>query len=56
MFEFSVTKDMKQKDNNNDKRRIPTYLLAYLLTLIVNKLRINVEHGRVLGTLNIIKH
>ena len=54
MFEFSVSKYMKKK--KNDKRRIPTYLLAYLLTLIVNKLRINVEQGRVLGTLNIIKH
>ena len=56
MFEFSVTKDMKQKDNNNDKRRIPTYLLAYLLTLIVNELTLSVEHGTVVTTLNITKH
>ena len=51
MFEFSVSKDMKRKNNNN-KRRIPTYLLANLLTLIVNKLKISVEQGRVVTTLN----
>ncbi len=28
MLEFSVSKDMKQK-NNNDKRRIRGYLLAF---------------------------
>ena len=55
MFEFSVSKDMKNK-NNNDKRRIPTHLLAYLLTLIVKELKISVEQGRVVTTLNIIKH
>jgi hypothetical protein len=32
MFEFSVSKDMLI-DNNIDKRRIPTYLLPYLLVL-----------------------
>ena len=53
MFEFSVSKDMKKKI---DKRRIPTYLLAYLLTLIVKELKISVEQGRVVTTLNIIKH
>ena len=46
MFEVSVSKDMKKK-YNNDKRRIPTYLLVYLLTLIVKELNINVEQGRV---------
>ena len=54
MFDFSVNKDIKK--NNNDKKRIPTYLLAYLLTLIVKKLKINVEQGGVVTTLNIIKH
>ena len=54
MFEFSVSKDMKK--NNDDKRRIPTYLLAYLLTLVANKLKISVEKGRVVTTLNIINH
>ena len=46
MFEVSVSKDMKKK-YNNDKRRIPTYLLVYLLTLIVKELNISVEQGRV---------
>ena len=40
--EFSVSKDIKYQ-NMNDKRRIPTHLLAYLLTLIVKELRISVE-------------
>ena len=50
MFEFSV------KKIHNDKRRVPTYLLAYLLTLSVKILKISVEQGRVVTTLNIIKH
>jgi hypothetical protein len=41
MFEFSVSEDMKKI--NNDTRIIPTYLLAYLLTLIVKNLKISVE-------------
>ena len=44
MFEFSVNKNMIK---NIDKRRIPTYLLAYLLTIIAKKLKIIVEQGRV---------
>ena len=36
------------------KRIIPTYLLVYLLTLIVGKLKISVEQGRVVTTLNLI--
>ena len=57
MFEFSVSKDMENY-NKKDKRRISTHLLAYLLTLIniFKELKINVEHGRVVTTLNIIKH
>ena len=55
MFDYSVSKDMKRKIND-DKRRIPTYLLAYLLTLFVKELKIIVEQGRVVTTLNIIKH
>ena len=51
MFEFSVSEDMKKK-YNIDKRRIP----AYLLTLIVRKLKISVEQGRMATILNIIKH
>jgi hypothetical protein len=37
-----------RKINNNDKRKI----LAYLLTLVVKKLKINVEQGRVVTILN----
>jgi len=54
VFEFSASKDMKKKIN--DKRRIPAYLLALYLTLIVKELKINVKQGRVVTTLNIIKH
>jgi hypothetical protein len=36
-------------------KRIPTYLLAYILTLIVKKMKINVKQGRVETTLNVIK-
>ena len=54
MFEFSVSKDIKI--NNNDKRRILVYHLVYLLTLIVKKLKISNEQGRVVTTLNIVKH
>ena len=55
MFEFRVSKEY-EKENNNDKRKIPTYLLAYLLTLIVKELTISLEQGRMVTTLNIIKH
>ena len=55
MFEFSVSKDMKTQ-YKNDKRRIPAHLLAYLLTLIVKELKISVEKGKVVTTLNRIKH
>ena len=44
------------KKSNNGKRRIPVYHLAYLLTLIVKKLKISNEQGRVVTTLNIVKH
>jgi hypothetical protein len=56
MFEFSVSKDIKKWVNNNNKKRTPTYLVAYLLTLIVKELKISVKHGRVVTALNIIKH
>ena len=54
MFQFSVSKDMLK--NNNDKMRIPICLLANVLTLIIKELRISVEQGTVVTTLNIIKH
>ena len=56
MFEFSVSNDTRRKQNNNDKRRIVAHLLTYLLTLLVKELKIIVEKGRVVTTLNIIKH
>ena len=37
MFEFNVYKEWEKKINN----RIPTHLLAYLLTLIVKELKIS---------------
>ena len=56
IHEFSVSKEM-ENSNNNDKRRISTYLLAYLLTLVVKELRFSVEQRKVVTTtLNIIKH
>jgi hypothetical protein len=55
VFEFSVSKDLGKKNSNN-KRRIPTYLLAYLLTLIVKKLKISVEQDRVVSTSSTINH
>jgi hypothetical protein len=44
MFESTGSKDIKTiQKQNNDKRRIPTYVQAYVLTLIVKKLKISVE-------------
>ena len=54
MFGFSVSKDINYK--NNAKRKIPIYLLAYFLIVIVNKLKFRIEHGKLVTTLNIIKH
>ena len=58
MHKFSVSKDMRK--NKNDKRRkevaigkVATHLYV---TLIIKELKINVEHERVVTTLNIIKH
>ena len=55
MFQFSVSKDMKNI-NENDKMIIIAYLLAHLLALIVKVLKISVEQGRVVTTLNRLKH
>ena len=47
MFEISISKDINYNNlKNTDKRRIPTYLLVYLLILIVRDLKISVEQGR----------
>ena len=54
MFEFSVSKDMEKKITLI--RRLPTNLLTYLLTPVVKKLEISIEQGKVVTTLNTIKH
>jgi len=56
--EFSVSKDMKkiEKDKRRKEvvvRKLPEHLCR---TLIFNKVKISVEHDRVVTTLNIIKH
>ena len=55
MFEFSVGKDMIKKDIIREMAvgKVAAHLC---LTLIINKLKISVEHGRVVTTLYIIKH
>ena len=55
MFEYSVSKDMKKKDIVREVvvRKVAAHLC---LTLIVKNLKISVELGRVVTTLNIIKH
>ena len=59
MHEFSVSKDMEKKINN-DKRRKEVVIgkaAAHLsLTLIIKELKSNVEQDKVVKTLNIIKH
>ena len=42
--------------SKSNKRKIPTYFLANLPTLIIKELKISVERGMVVTTLNIIKH
>ncbi len=44
------------KEEYSDKTRIPANLLAYLLTLIVNELKISVGQGRVVKIINIFRH
>ena len=55
MFGFSVSKDMKKNDIIREVAvgKVAAHLC---LTLIFNSLTISVEHGRVVTTLNIIKH
>ena len=38
------------KNTNYDKRRIPTYLIANVPTLITNELRISVKQDTVVAT------
>ena len=55
MFEFSVSKDMKKKDIRREvtMRKVVAHLC---LILIVQELKIDLEQGRVVTTLNMIKH
>ena len=54
MFEFSASKDMKKK---YVIRVAVGKVAAHLcLTLIIKEYKFIVEHGRVITTLNIIKH
>jgi hypothetical protein len=59
MHKFSVSKDMKFFFNNDRRRRdrVVGKVVAHLcLTLIIKELKFSVEHGRVVTTLNTIKH
>jgi len=55
MFEFSVSKNMKKCFTWRERivGKVATHLC---LILIVKKLKINIEHGKVVTTLNIMKH
>ena len=55
MFEFSVSKDMKKNDIMREVAvgKVAAHLC---LTLIVKELKISVKQGRVVTTLNLIKH
>ena len=55
MFEFSVSKNMKKKDIIREVAvgKVATHVC---LTLSIKKLKISVDHGRMVTTLNIIKH
>ena len=55
MFEFSVSKDVEKKDIIREVA-IGTIVAHLCLTLIVKELKISVEQGRMITTLNIIKH
>jgi len=58
MHKFSVSKDMKRKNINKDKRRdmvVGKVMVHLCLTLIII-LKFSVEHDRVVTTLNTIKH
>jgi hypothetical protein len=55
MFEFSVSKDMRTKDIIR-KVAIGKVVTHLCLTLIIQELKISVEQGKVITTLNITKH
>ena len=55
MFEFKVSKDMKKNDITREVAvgKVAAHLC---LALIIKELKINVEQGRVVTTLNLINH
>ena len=55
MFEFSVSKDMRKKDIIREVvvGKVATQIC---LILIVKEMKISVEQGRLVTTLNMIKH
>ena len=55
MFEISVSKDLKIRDIMRELA-VGKVAAQLCLTLLVKELKISVEHGRVVTTLNIIKH
>jgi hypothetical protein len=55
MFEFNINKDMK-KEYNKGSGTYMSVAAHICLTLFVKELKINVEQGRVVTSLNIIKH
>jgi hypothetical protein len=59
MHKLSVSEDMKNKINNDKRRRdmVVGKVVAHLcLTLTIKELKSSVEHHRVVTTLNTIKH
>ena len=59
MHNFSVSKDMKKKINNDKRRKevVVRKVAAHLnLTIIIKELKISVEQGRMVTTLNTIEH
>jgi hypothetical protein len=58
MHDFSISKDMKKKINNDKRRRdmlVGKVVVHLCLTLIIKELTFSVEHDRMV-TLNTIKH
>jgi hypothetical protein len=57
MHKFSVSKDMKKFDNDKTRKEVVVgkLLERLCLTLIIEELKISIEHHRVVTTLNIIK-
>ena len=58
-IQFSVSKDMKKKINNDKRRRdmAEGKVVAHLcLRLVIKELKFSIEQSRVVTTLNLIKH